>query len=73
MLDQLKGLEGSQASCLTDWDVLPPPEQARLVRSLVERVAYDGSAGKLTIAFHENGQVRLKAEQEHYHDNSSNR
>ena len=64
VLDQLKGLEDSQASCLTDWDALPPLEQARVVRLLVERVAYDGSAGKLTIAFNENGLVRLKAEQE---------
>jgi site-specific DNA recombinase len=73
VLDQLKGLEDSQASCLTDWDALPPPQQARLVRLLVERVAYDATAGKLTIAFHDNGLMRLKAEQETNHDDSSKR
>jgi hypothetical protein len=55
-------------SCFQDWDALPPPEQARLVRLLVKRVDYDGTAGTLTIAFHEDGRQRLLKEQEESHD-----
>ena len=68
VLEQLRGPEENPLVCFQDWDVLPPPEQARLVRLLVERVDYDGTAGTLTIAFHEDGRQRLLQEQEESHD-----
>jgi site-specific DNA recombinase len=37
------------------WDSLTPREQARIVHLLVERVDYDGAAGKVSITFHPSG------------------
>jgi site-specific DNA recombinase len=37
------------------WESLTPREQARLVHLLVERVDYDGAAGKVAITFHPSG------------------
>lgn len=37
------------------WGSLTPREQARVVGLLVERVEYDGSSGKVTVAFHQTG------------------
>jgi site-specific DNA recombinase len=44
------------------WPTLAPAEQARLVRLLLQRVDYDGSAGKLVLALHPRGTERLAAE-----------
>jgi site-specific DNA recombinase len=35
----------------SDWDLLDPPEQRRIVLMLLERVEYDGSQGKVKIAY----------------------
>lgn len=37
------------------WQSLNPREQARVLNLLVQRVEYDGAAGKITITFHPNG------------------
>jgi site-specific DNA recombinase len=37
------------------WDELAPAEQARVVELLVERVDYDGAAGRVAITFHQTG------------------
>jgi site-specific DNA recombinase len=37
------------------WETLAPREQARVIELLVERVDYDGSEGKVCIAFHPTG------------------
>jgi len=37
------------------WDSLTPREQTRIVQLLVERVDYDGAAGKVAITFHASG------------------
>jgi site-specific DNA recombinase len=63
--DELAGLD----SCVVDdaevvtaladfdavWDCLAPREQVRVIELLVERVMFDGKAGKLSITFHECG------------------
>lgn len=45
------------------WDALTPREQARIVQLLVERVDYDGAAGKVSITFHHSGIKTLAGEQ----------
>ena len=37
------------------WEALSPPEQARIVELLVERVDYDGASGKVAITFDHSG------------------
>ena len=37
------------------WEMLSPKEQARIVRLLIERVAYDGEHGKLSLTFRPSG------------------
>ena len=37
------------------WEMLSPKEQARIVRLLIERVAYDGENGKLSLTFRPTG------------------
>jgi Recombinase zinc beta ribbon domain len=63
VLEQLKELvqDAALVGCLADhhWQTLPPLEQARLVRGLVERVDFHGQAGKLVIALHANGLEQL--------------
>jgi len=44
------------------WQVLAPHEQARLVRLLVERVAYDGKAGSIRLRFRLAGLAQFAAE-----------
>jgi site-specific DNA recombinase len=44
------------------WGALTPGEQARVVGLLVERVEYDGAAGKVSIAFHATGIKTLARE-----------
>ena len=41
------------------WDALSPREQARVIQLLVERVAYDGEAGEITIQFRATSLARL--------------
>jgi len=66
VLGQIKKLvqDAALVECLADqhWQTLPPLQQARLVRGLVERVDFDGSAGKLVVAFHPDGLERLAEE-----------
>ena len=45
------------------WQQLPPPEQTRLVRLLIERVDYDGHAEQLAIALRPGGRERLAQEE----------
>lgn len=51
--------ETEAAAALADfdelWDCLTPREQARVIELLVERVAYDGRAGKVAITFRPTG------------------
>jgi len=44
------------------WDCLAPREQSRIVELLVERVGYDGNAGKISITFRPSGIQRLAQE-----------
>jgi site-specific DNA recombinase len=44
------------------WDCLTPREQARVIELLVERVAYDGRAGKIAITFRPTGIKTLAVE-----------
>jgi site-specific DNA recombinase len=44
------------------WDALTPREQARIVQLLVERVDYDGAAGKVSITFRPSGIKMLAGE-----------
>jgi site-specific DNA recombinase len=37
------------------WDSLAPREQSRIIRSLLERISYDGRDGKVTVTFHSPG------------------
>jgi site-specific DNA recombinase len=56
--------EASLAMALFDpaWETLPLPEQAQVVQMLVKEVNYDGSRGKVSIAFHHTGLRTLAAE-----------
>jgi site-specific DNA recombinase len=58
--------EAEVATALADfdavWDCLAPREQARVIELLVERVNFDGKAGKLSITFHECGIRTLASE-----------
>jgi site-specific DNA recombinase len=45
------------------WQSLPPKEQVRLVRLLIERVSFDGPAGKVAITFHPTGLASLTENQ----------
>ena len=47
------------------WDRLPPVEQARLIGLLVERVAYDGAAGTVSVTFSPAGLAALAKEHAH--------
>lgn len=44
------------------WECLAPREQARVIELLVERIAYDGAAGSISITFWPNGIKTLAAE-----------
>jgi hypothetical protein len=73
VLEQLKDSAQVNASVQTllgpGWQQLAPPEQARLLRVLIERVDYDGSAGTLAVALHAGGPQRLAEElRETQHD-----
>lgn len=37
------------------WDALAPGEQSRIVKLLIDRVAYDGEAGRLSITYWPSG------------------
>jgi site-specific DNA recombinase len=58
--------EAEVAAALADfdavWDCLAPREQARVVELLVERVAYDGGAGNISITFRPAGIKTLAGE-----------
>ncbi|MEX2187991.1 MAG: recombinase family protein, partial [Pirellulales bacterium] len=58
--------EGEVAAALADfdavWDCLAPREQARVVELLVERVAYNGGAGSISITFRPAGIKTLAGE-----------
>jgi site-specific DNA recombinase len=45
------------------WQTLPPKEQVRLVRLLIERVSFDGPGGNVTITFHPTGLKSLTENQ----------
>lgn len=44
------------------WETLAPREQARIVQLLVQRIDYDGAAGKVAITFHPSGIKALAAD-----------
>lgn len=58
--------EADVAAALQDFDAvwasLPPRDQVRVVELLVDRVAYDGRAGRIAITFRPNGIRTLAAE-----------
>lgn len=70
--DELPTLEGElvdeteATAALADfdalWDCLTPHEQARVIELLIERVAYDGRAGKIAITFRPTGIKTLASE-----------
>jgi site-specific DNA recombinase len=45
------------------WQTLPPKEQVRLVRLLIERVSFDGPGGNVAITFHPTGLQSLTKNQ----------
>ena len=45
------------------WQTLPPKEQVRLVRLLIERVSFDGPGGNVAITFHPTGLQSLTENQ----------
>jgi site-specific DNA recombinase len=45
---------------LTQWERLPIEDRTRLLRQWVERVEYDGAAGKVAITFHPLNEVKAK-------------
>jgi len=63
VLEQLKvaSQDDAPARAVLDqgWPSLAAAEQARLLRLLIQRVDYDGSAGKLVLALHPCGTERL--------------
>ncbi len=58
--------EAEVAAALADfdavWDCLAPREQARIIELLVERVAYDGDGGNISITFRPSGIKSLAGE-----------
>jgi site-specific DNA recombinase len=44
------------------WAALAPPERARVISLLVERVAYDGASGKVAVTFRPSGITALAGE-----------
>lgn len=44
------------------WEVLSPKERARVVQLIVERISYDGTAGKLSITYRPTGLKTLAHE-----------
>ncbi len=58
--------EAEIAAALADfdtvWDCLAPREQGRVVELLVERVAYDGGTGSISITFRPAGIKTLAGE-----------
>jgi site-specific DNA recombinase len=60
--------EAEVATALADfdamWDCLAPREQARVFELLVERVAYDGDGGNISITFRPSGIKTLAAERQ---------
>ncbi|HEV2293854.1 MAG TPA: hypothetical protein VGR35_08350 [Tepidisphaeraceae bacterium] len=44
------------------WGQLSPKEQAQVLQLLVERVAYDGKQGTVSITFHPSGIKTMAAE-----------
>jgi site-specific DNA recombinase len=47
------------------WEQLAPREQARVIQLLVERVAYDGAEGTVSVTFRPGGIKALANEQGH--------
>lgn len=45
------------------WQTLPPKEQVRLVRLLIEKVSFDGPGGNVAITFHPTGLKSLTENQ----------
>ena len=70
VLEQLKAMDipAAQTLLAEGWSALAPLEQARVFRLLIERVDYDGRAGKLVLALHPRGPQRLAEEWENQHD-----
>jgi site-specific DNA recombinase len=48
-------LENALAAFDPIWQSFAPGEQARVIKALVERVAYDGRDGKVTVTFRSPG------------------
>jgi hypothetical protein len=66
VLEQIRTGQDAQALRLLGaegWQQLPPLEQTRLVRLLIERVDYDGHAEQLAIALRPGGRERLAQEE----------
>jgi site-specific DNA recombinase len=65
VLQQLKHIAQDSASVQDvlnrGWQALAPQDQARVLRLIVQRVEYDGSAGKLALALHPSAEQRLAA------------
>jgi site-specific DNA recombinase len=46
------------------WEMLPPRDQSRIIKLLIERIGYDGRDGKVTITFRSLGLRMLCNDQE---------
>jgi site-specific DNA recombinase len=55
-------VEAALASFDPLWESLTPRERGRVIQLLIERVDYDGGAGKLSITFHPTGIKSLAGE-----------
>jgi site-specific DNA recombinase len=61
-LGQLSPEEPALENFVSLWTGLPPEKQVRVLRQLVERVDYDGSAGKLAITLRPDGLSEIASE-----------
>jgi site-specific DNA recombinase len=67
MIMQQRLIEESDVTAAMDafdpvWDSMTLREQIRIVHLLVEKVDYDGTNGKVSITFHQNGIKKLAQE-----------
>jgi hypothetical protein len=61
-LGQLSPEEPALEDFVSLWTDLPSAQQVRVLRQLIERVDYDGAAGKLAIALRPDGLSEITSE-----------
>jgi hypothetical protein len=59
---ETKQIHRARTALVSAWDVLPPEEQVRILRLVVERVDYNGVQGQATLTYQAAGLVALVTE-----------